>query len=79
MARIRVVQRRGKYRVTVRGPLRASDLRRLERVCGSALEREAPPLAILLDSFIDDPIAAAYLERLEIRGAIIQIEATHRG
>jgi hypothetical protein len=79
MARIRVSERGGRYRVTVRGPLRAADLRRLERACGVALEREAPRLAILLDSFADDSIAGAYLERLEIRGAVIRIDATHRG
>jgi hypothetical protein len=79
MARIRMTKRRGKYRVTVRGPLRASDLRRLERACGLALECAAPSLAILLDSFAVDPIAGAYLERLEVRGAVIRIDATHRG
>jgi hypothetical protein len=79
MAQIRVNERRGRYRITVRGPLRASDLRRLERACGLALEFAAPPLAILLDSCTDDPVAEAYLDRLRTRGAVVRLEATHRG
>jgi hypothetical protein len=78
MARIRVAERLGKYRIAVQGPLRASDLRRLERVCGRALEYEAPPLVIFLDSPPDDPIAEAYLDRLRLRGAVIRVTVTER-
>jgi hypothetical protein len=76
MARIRATERAGAYRITIHGPLEASDLRRLERVCGRALEREVPPLAIVLDALALDPIAKAYLERLRARGATIRLRSS---
>jgi hypothetical protein len=78
MARIRATERAGTYRITVHGPLEASDLRRLERVCGRALEIEVPPLAIVLDAVAYDPIARAYLDRLEARGVVVRLRSRDR-
>jgi hypothetical protein len=78
MARIRATERAGTYLIRIQGPLEASDLRRLERVCARALERKVPPLAIVLDALALDPIAKAYLERLGARGAVIRLRSTDR-
>jgi hypothetical protein len=60
----------GHYSVTVRGRLAASDLRRLERACGSALEQQHPPLTVRLEKITGiDESARAYLDRLARRGA----------
>jgi hypothetical protein len=78
MARIRATERDGTYRITVHGPLEAADLRRLEKVCGKALECEVPPLAIHLDALALDPIAEAYLERLQARGVVVRLRTRDR-
>ena len=72
MARIRVKQRGVVCEATIEGPLAASDLRRLERACGRALQHAIPPLAVLLESPPSDAPARAYLDRLRERGAVIQ-------
>lgn len=72
MARIRTRQRGAVCEVTIEGPLAASDLRRLERACGRALEHAVPPLAIVLDSPPSDAAAQTYLDRLGARGAVIE-------
>jgi hypothetical protein len=72
MARINVVERDGRYTVSVRGAPKASDLRRLERACAKALESEVPPLVVCLDAPPADVVARAYLHRLKDRGAVIQ-------
>jgi hypothetical protein len=72
MAKIRVVERNGRYTVSVQGALRAADLRRLERACGKALELEVVPLVIHLDAVVADDVARAYLERLHTRGAVVR-------
>jgi predicted RNA polymerase sigma factor len=69
MARLRVRSAKGQYRVTVSGKFGGRDLRRLEHVCGPALEQPRPPLTVRLaaDTTVDD-IARAYLDRLMKRG-----------
>jgi len=73
MAKIRAVERGGRYTVSVQGPLEAFDLRRLERACGKALEREVVPLVLHLDTAVTDDVARAYLDRLHARGAVIRL------
>jgi hypothetical protein len=72
MARISVIERDGRYRVSLRGAPRASDLRRLERACARALESEVLPLVIYLDAPPADVVARSYLHRLEQRGAVVR-------
>jgi len=72
VAKFRVVRGRGTHRIAVRGPLRASDLRRLERACGPALESATVSVEIRLDPSVgvDEP-ARFFLDALRKRGAII--------
>jgi hypothetical protein len=72
MARISVSERDGRYRVSVRGAPKASDLRRLERACAKALEFEVLPLVVSLDAPPVDAVTRAYLHRLKARGAVIE-------
>jgi translation initiation factor IF-2 len=73
MARISVVRHDGYHRITLKGRLTASDLRRLERACGSALEHKSAPLKINIERVLSiDTAAAEYLERLRKRGAHIR-------
>lgn len=72
MARISSVTNRGRYRVSIHGPLGARDLGRLERICGKALEMRELPLDIELsvDGVLDEA-ASLFLQRLTARGAVI--------
>lgn len=75
MARMRLTSAAGRYCITVSGRLAAQDLRRLEQLCGPALEYRTPPLTLRLTSMtsLDDP-ARAYLNRLVRRGTLLVIE-----
>ncbi len=70
MATISVERTGESYRVELDGRLAATDLKRLERACGYALEHKTVPLEIHLErvSTIDDA-ARVYLDRLRARGA----------
>jgi hypothetical protein len=73
MARIWVKPAHGRYIVTMSGHLSARDLRRLERLCGPALEQQQLPLTLRLRraSSIDQS-ARAYLDHLVERGAVVE-------
>jgi hypothetical protein len=72
VASIRVRVRGGKRRVTISGRLSATDLRRLERACGSALEHEEIPLEIRIrDAVAVDDVSRLFLNRLLKRGAVL--------
>ena len=72
VARISSVSNRGRYRVSISGPLGAQDLGRLERICGKALEMRELPLDIDLSDTSDlDDAARLFLQRLVARGAVI--------
>jgi hypothetical protein len=72
VARISSVSNRGRYRVSIRGPLGVRDLGRLERLCGKALEMRELPLDIELSAVSDlDDAARLFLQRLVARGAVI--------
>ncbi len=74
MARMRLTSAEGRYCVTLRGQLAAQDLRRLEQLCGPALEQRTAPLTLRLKvTSVDNP-ARTYLERLVRRGAMLVIE-----
>ena len=75
MARISVKSDEGRYLVTMSGHLSGRDLRRLEQLCGPALEQRTLPLTLRLKpaTSVDLP-ARAYLERLIERGAIVRFE-----
>lgn len=62
----------GRYIVRIKGQMSAQDLRRLEKLCGPALEQKTIPLTLLFErpSSIDES-ARAYLERLVERGAVL--------
>jgi hypothetical protein len=58
--------------VIITGPLRASDLRRLERACGPALEQRELQLEIRLEDASDvDEASRAFLDGLTSRGATL--------
>jgi hypothetical protein len=62
----------GRYCVIVRGHLNASDLNRLEYVCGPALEHRQIPLDIHLEQVTEiDAAAQVYIDRLQARGAVL--------
>lgn len=69
MARISVKALHGRYWVTIRGHLSERDLRRLEWVCGPALEQARAPLTLRLAVNGMDEAAHAYVDRLADRGA----------
>ena len=72
MARIAVHRIGGCYTIELRGELGASDLKRLERACGDALEHRLVPLELHLEHVSKvDKTARAYLDRLRLRGARI--------
>ena len=52
MAKISVVRDGGSYRITLKGRLTASDLRRLERACGNALEHKLAPLELNVEQVL---------------------------
>jgi hypothetical protein len=72
VARMKIRSAQGRYNVIVTGRLGGRDLRRLERVCGPALEQQHPPLTVRLATVesIDAP-ARAYLDRLVRVGAVL--------
>jgi len=74
VANLRARVRDGRLRVTVTGRLVAGDLRRLEHVCGPALEQRQLPLEVDLAgmSAMDEP-ARVFLERLARRGALVRL------
>lgn len=73
MARIWMTSVEGRYLVTMSGHLSARDLRRLEQMCGPALEQPTLPLTLRLKGAVSiDPPARAYLHRLIDRGAVLQ-------
>ena len=75
MAKISVVRDGDRYRITLKGPLAARDLRRLERACGNALEHRHAPLELNVEQVLSiDSAARGYLDRLRARGAGIQGE-----
>jgi hypothetical protein len=75
MARIWMKAVGGRYLVTMSGHLSARDLRRLEQLCGPALEQPTLPLTLRLKPAVSiDAPAQAYLHRLVERGAVLQFE-----
>jgi hypothetical protein len=81
MARIWMKRSREGYRVTVAGHLGASDLRRLERACGPALEQRSVALQLDLSAVTGtDPVSDAFVGRLGERGArIFRQRSAHPG
>jgi hypothetical protein len=80
MARISVVRDGDSYRITLRGRVRAGDLRRLESACGHALEQRPVPLQLDVAGVRSiDSAARSYLDRLCARGARVQgnLDALH--
>jgi hypothetical protein len=72
VANISVRIHQGKRRVTVRGHLVATDLRRLERACGSALEHRDLPLELYVGEVTEmDEACRFFLASLERRGAVV--------
>ena len=72
MAKISVVRDGDSYRITLRGKVRAGDLRRLESACGHALEQRPAPLQLDVVGVVSiDSAARSYLDRLCERGARI--------
>ena len=63
---------RGRWRIAVRGELRAADLRRLERACAPALEQFPVPLDIEVDTLqaVDEP-SRRFVACLLHRGAAL--------
>jgi anti-anti-sigma regulatory factor len=73
VARIKTLQKPYSTVVIVVGRLRAGDMRRLEHACGSALENAQPDLVLDIQRVTEiDGVAAAYLERMATRGAVIR-------
>lgn len=73
MARMRVTSIGPHFVISLSGPLCGHDMRRLERLCGRALEQPRIPLTLNLQAATSiDPPARAYLERLEARGATVR-------
>jgi hypothetical protein len=61
--------------VTISGHLSGRDLRRVERVCGPALEQKTVPITLRLTSSctVDDS-AHAYVQHLVQRGAVLVVD-----
>jgi hypothetical protein len=73
MAKTSVVRAGVSYRITLKGRLMASDLGRLERACGNALEHKLAPLELNVEHVLGiDDAARGFLDRLRARGARIQ-------
>jgi hypothetical protein len=71
VARISVRVHQGKRQVTVRGHLTATDLRRLERACGPALEQRELLLELRVGAVTDmDESCRLFLASLSKRGAM---------
>jgi len=72
VASIRVSVRQGRRCVIIRGSLTATDLGRLERACGPALEQRDLALDIALVSpWQTDEAAKLFLQGLVRRGAVL--------
>jgi hypothetical protein len=71
MARISAKNIGGRCCLTIRGHLSGRDLRRVEHVCGSALEQKTIPITVRLASCTVDDSARAYMHRLAQRGAVV--------
>jgi anti-anti-sigma regulatory factor len=72
MARIRIVQRAAGLLVVLRGRLTAADMGRLEQACAPALVSDPLQLEIDLRHVTHtDSTAAAVLERMVARGAVL--------
>jgi hypothetical protein len=70
MARIWLAIVRGRRRISISGDLRGSDLARLERACGRALEQRRVPIDICLAPDVTlDEAAVRFLDALADRGA----------
>jgi hypothetical protein len=70
---MRVTSTEPQYVVSLSGPLHAHDMRRLEQVCGPALEQPRIPLTLNLRAATSiDAAAHAYLKHLEARGATVR-------
>ena len=79
MARIRTTRQGQSTRVRIHGRLTASDMRRLEHACASALVVQPLRLDIDIRHVTEiDASAAAVLTRLNARGAVITPEFTGR-
>ena len=63
---------KGRWRIAVRGELRATDLRRLERACAPALEQFPATLDIEVDTLqaVDEP-SRRFVVCLLHRGAVL--------
>jgi len=72
MARISGVETEAGLMVAIAGALAARDLRRLERVCGPAVEQRQRLHVILKQGSTVDEFARAYLDRLRARGADVR-------
>jgi hypothetical protein len=72
VARIRITRDGDCLRVDVSGRLTAGDLRRLEHACAPALLINPVSIELHLNRVTDiDRIAAAFVERIAARGAIV--------
>ena len=75
MARMTVKLVEGRSVVTIKGRLVPRDLRRLEHLCGRALEQPEAPLTLWLSqASAPDHVVQAYLDRLVNRGAVVRRE-----
>ena len=73
MARIRTSKTSFSLRVVVTGTLAASDMRRLEHACASALTAQRAELVIDLTRVTGvDNVAAAHLRYIAQRGAVLE-------
>lgn len=71
--------RDGRWRIAVRGELRAADLRRLERTCAPALERWPLPLDIAVDALesVDEPARRFFMCLLRRGAALVGRDREH--
>jgi hypothetical protein len=67
-----VTHAQGRYLVKIHGEFSTRDVRRLERLCGSAFEQRELPLTLEFapDAHVD-PAARRLLDRLVTRGATV--------
>jgi len=72
VARIRITRDGERLHVDVSGRLTAGDLRRLEHACAPALLSDPVRIELHLNRVTDiDRAAAAFVERMSARGAIV--------
>jgi hypothetical protein len=73
VARIRITRDGERLHVDVSGRLTAGDLRRLEHACAPALLSDPVRIELHLNRVTDiDRAAAAFVERMSARGAIVR-------